>query len=124
MSRTRTQFSEEALVLTKATIQAAEHLGLSQKTLAPILGLSESAVSRMRRGTFVLPRGAGKAFELAELFVRMFLLLDRLVEGDEDSARAWLTSENAIVGNRPIDAIRTAQGLVNVVNYLGCRLRT
>jgi antitoxin Xre/MbcA/ParS-like protein len=117
-SRYRKDFGEEAIVLTKAMIRAADRLGLSQKTLASIIGASESGVSRMRHQTSALERGRGKCFELAELFVQMFVLLDGMVIGDMTTAKAWLRGENIVLGSRPIDLIQTAQGLVNVVNYL------
>lgn len=114
-------FSEEAIVLTKATIRAADRLGVSQKMLASIIGLSEGAVSRLRHGTFALERGHGKAFELAELFVRLFAALDAIVCGDEATGRAWLRSENSALRGRPIDIIQNVRGLANVVNYLRVR---
>src|SRR5215469_10102948 len=79
-------------VLTKAVVRAADRLGLSQKALGQVLGLSESVISRMRSGSYVLERG--KAFELAVLFVRLYRSLDAIVSGDEKSAREWMRHEN------------------------------
>lgn len=112
--------SEDA-VLTKATIGAADRLCISQKQLASIIGLSEPTVSRMRKETFVLERRNGKAFELAQLLVQLCDLLDRLVVGDELAARAWLATENAALGGRPIDLIQTVRGLAEAVGYLRAR---
>ena len=84
--------SDEGAVLTKATIRAADRLGLSQKTLANVIGLSQSVVSRMRSGDYVLERG--KAFELAALFVRLYRSLDAIVSGDEKTAREWMKNQN------------------------------
>ena len=39
----------EAQVVTKATVAAADRLGLSARTLAGIVGVSEASVSRMKR---------------------------------------------------------------------------
>lgn len=108
-----------SVVLTKATIRAAERLGLSQKTLAAVLGLSESAVSRMNSGRYALERG--KAFELAALFVRLFRSLDAILGGDERSARAWMTNPNLALNATPIEAIQSVQGLVHVIQYLDAR---
>jgi transcriptional regulator with XRE-family HTH domain len=63
-------------VLAKSAIRAADNLGISQKQLALIFGVSESTVSRIRKGSLVLERSDGKAFELAVLFVRLYVLLD------------------------------------------------
>lgn len=75
----------------------------------------------MRKGEFVLERGNGKAFELAQLLVQVWDLLDRLVAGDELAARAWLVADNSVLGGRPIDLIQTVRGLAEVIGYLRVR---
>ncbi len=121
-SRSDKSFSQEAIVLTEATIRAADKLGVSQKALAEIIGLSESVISRMRRGTFALERGHGKGFELAEFFVQIYVLLDATLLGSEAAAKAWMRDENQALGSgRPIDLIQTVRGLVDVVQYLRAR---
>ena len=121
-SRSDQPLSQEAIVLTEATIRAADKLGVPQEALATIIGLSESAVSRMRRGTFALERGHGKGFELAEIFVQLYVLLDATVLGSEAAAKAWMRDENQALGSaRPIDLIQTVPGLVDVVGYLRAR---
>src|SRR6185312_5934534 len=87
----------EGAVMTKAALRAASRLGVSNKTLAGIIGLSEASVSRMGSGTFTLTPG-DKTFELAVLFVRLFRALDAIVDGDEAVAHAWLRNENAALG--------------------------
>ena len=109
---------DEAIALTKATIRIADELGISQKTLASIIGLSEPTISRMRKGTFQIERGSGKAFELAQLLLQLFDLLGRLVSGDVTAAKAWLSADNTALGGRPIDLILSSLGLVRVVEYL------
>uniref|UniRef100_Q07VP2 HTH cro/C1-type domain-containing protein n=1 Tax=Rhodopseudomonas palustris (strain BisA53) TaxID=316055 RepID=Q07VP2_RHOP5 len=111
--------SQEGVVLTKATIRAAERLGLSQRTLGAVIGLSESVVSRMKNGTYVLERG--KAFELAALFVRLYRSLDALVGGDEVAARGWIKGDNRALQGSPVDLIQKVQGLFHVVQYLDSR---
>jgi uncharacterized protein (DUF2384 family) len=115
-------FNQEAVVLTAAVIRAADKLGVSQKALAAIIGVSESVISRMRRGTFALERGHGKGFELAEFFVQLYVLLDTTLLGSEAAAKAWMRDENQALGSRrPLDVIQTVEGLVSVVNYLRAR---
>jgi transcriptional regulator with XRE-family HTH domain len=106
-------------VLTKAVVRAADRLGLQQKALAQVLGLSESVVSRMRSGSYVLERG--KAFELAVLFVRLYRSLDAIVSGDERSAREWMRHRNLALGARPLDLIQKVHGLIDVIQYLDTR---
>jgi transcriptional regulator with XRE-family HTH domain len=111
--------SDDGVVLTKATIRAADRLGLSQKTLGNVLGLSESVVSRMRSGEYVLERG--KAFELAALFIRLYRSLDAIVSGDENTAREWMKNQNLALQEPPINLIQKVYGLVHVIQYLDTR---
>lgn len=103
--------------LVKATMRAADLLGLTQAELAPILGVSRATVSRMAAGGHLLLPGQ-KAWELAALFVRLFRSLDALVGSNEAQARAWLNSENHAFGAAPRAIIPRAEGLVRVVQYL------
>jgi|SRR5579872_305490 len=112
----------DAAVPTKATIRVADNLGISQKVLASVVGLSEPTVSRMRRGAYVLKPDSGKAFELALLLVQLGTLIERLVFQDRDSAKAWMVAENTALHGQPIHLIQNAQGLVRVVSYLRYRL--
>jgi len=110
----------EAAVATKAVLRAAARLGLSNKTLAKIIGVSEATVSRMGAGSYQLTRG-DKPFELALLFVRVFRSLDAIAGGDEAVATAWLRSENLALGGTPLPLIQSVPGLVHVLAYLDAR---
>jgi transcriptional regulator with XRE-family HTH domain len=111
---------DRGATLTKATLRAAERLDISGRLLAEVLGISEATISRMRSGDFALPDGS-KAFQLAALLVRAFRSLDAITGGDEAVARAWLTTSNLALGNRPVERITSVQGLVDVVAYLDAR---
>lgn len=110
------QKPKAATVLSKAVTRAAERLGISRSLLAKILGLSPATVTRLYSGDYVLDQGR-KEWEFALLFVRAFRSLDSIV-GDETSARKWLNSENRGLNGRPIELIRSTEGLVRVVQYL------
>ncbi|AYG65527.1 MULTISPECIES: MbcA/ParS/Xre antitoxin family protein [unclassified Rhizobium] len=110
----------EALVITKAVVNAAERLGLNARILAAVIGVSEATVSRMKRQDHLLERGS-KPFELAVLFVRLFRSLDAIVGGDEAVARQWLRNGNLAFGAAPIDKIISISGLTDVLAYLDAR---
>lgn len=103
-------------VLTKAVLRAAEALGVNQKGLARVLGVSEASVSRLGRTKVLDPET--KEGELALLFVRLFRSLDTLVGGDAGKARAWLLEPNSHLGGVPAERIATVPGLVDAVSYL------
>jgi uncharacterized protein (DUF2384 family) len=110
----------EGVALTKATIRAADKLGLTNRTLSAIIGLSEPTISRMSSGQRPLERGS-KPFELSILFVRLYRSLDAIVSGDENVAREWLDNPNIALGGKPVNLIQTVGGLVNVIEYLDAR---
>jgi hypothetical protein len=110
----------EAAVVTKAALRAAALLGIPQKSLSRIVGLSEASVSRMAAGTFTLAAG-DKPFELAVLFIRFYRALDALAQGETEVARGWLRAPNAALGGTPLALIETLPGLVNAVAYLDAR---
>jgi hypothetical protein len=107
---------EAAGVLAKATLSAARRLGVTNRDLAAVLGASEASVSRLARDRVLRP-GRAEA-SLALLFVRLFRSLDAMTGGDEAKARAWFTAFNRHLGGVPAERIRSAEGLVNVVQYL------
>jgi hypothetical protein len=117
---TRGQFQSApspGATLSKAVVRAATALKISQSALAEVLGISAPSVSRLVAGTYRLEESRRKEWEMALLFVRLFRSLDAIV-GSGGKAQAWLTGENLALSARPVDLIRSAQGLVNVVEYL------
>lgn len=102
--------------MAKAALSAADRLGLTNRHLAAVVGLSEASVSRMQHSRGIDPDT--KEGELALMFVRLFRSLDALVGGDDAKARAWMHADNDHVGGVPADRIKTVEGLVDVVQYL------
>jgi len=111
---------DDAVVVTKAVMRAAEALGVSNRLLAGVLGCSEATVSRMGSGAYQLSPG-DKPFELAVLFLRLFRSLDAIVGGDAATARAWLKNDNLVLNAPPVRLITSVAGLVTVVGYLDAR---
>ncbi|MGQ0537612.1 MAG: antitoxin Xre/MbcA/ParS toxin-binding domain-containing protein [Gemmatimonadaceae bacterium] len=106
-----------APTLSKAVIRAADLLGLNQALVSEILGVSRASASRLVAGKYLLDQSRGKEWELALLFVRLFRSLDA-VAGHGAQARAWLAGNNVALGATPLELVRTAEGLVRVVQYL------
>jgi transcriptional regulator with XRE-family HTH domain len=108
---------EPRLVLTTAVMRAAALYDITQSALAQILGLSPSTVSRMANGAYTLD-DQKKEWELGALFVRLFRSLDAVIGSNDTAARGWLNGNNGGLKARPIDLIRSTEGLVRVVQYL------
>ena len=118
MSVAASSVPDEASVVSKALLRAAEVLGLTSTELAGIIGTSESTLSRVRhRKRGPIPLGS-KEGELALLFLRVFRSLDALVGGNAAHAQAWLRAENHHVGGVPLRRMKKIEGLVDVVEYL------
>ena len=111
---------DQGTVVTKALLRAAEELGFTARALAPVIGVSEATLSRMKKDDLALAPGS-KPFELAVLSVRLFRSLDAIVGGDPHVARAWLSNANEALDGRPIEKIRTIAGLLDVIAYLDAR---
>lgn len=103
-------------VLTKAVARSAERLGIPRQLLGKVLGLSPATITRLFAGQYQLDPNR-KEWEFALLFVRAFRSLDSIV-GNETAARQWLAGENRGLNGRPIDLIKSTEGLVRVVQYL------
>lgn len=112
--------ADRAAVVTTAVVRAAERLALSNRVVASILGLSEATVSRMSNASYQLDPES-KPYELAVLFLRLYRSLDALVDGDMQTAQAWLRNDNTALGAPPLTHIASVAGLVNVVAYLDAR---
>jgi len=110
----------QAAILTKAVTRASDNLNMPNRILGSIIGLSESTISRMRKGTYLLSP-TEKAFELSVLFVRMYRSLSAIVGGDDAIARSWLHNYNTALQANPIERIQSVNGLMDVINYLGAR---
>lgn len=107
-----------AATMSKAVVRAAHLLDVSQAALADVLGVSGATASRLFTGMYQLHPSRKKEWEFAALFVRLFRSLDAIV-GHGQQAHLWLEGPNAAFsGERPIDMVRTAQGLVRVLQYL------
>ena len=95
--------------------EAAAHLGLSQETLAALLGVSARTLQRRRGAGEPLTRT--ESDRLARL-VAVHRLAARAFESDE-AASAWLTTPHRLLGGEtPFERIDTEPGLREVRNML------
>src|SRR6202012_3244049 len=100
---------EPRLVLTGAVLRASALLEITQSSLAQILGLSPSTVSRMANGTYTLD-DQKKEWELGALFVRLFRSLDAVIGSNDSAARSWLNGENSGLAGRAGGLVRRPGG--------------
>ena len=97
-----------------------ELLGLTARELSTVVGLSEPSISRLKRSEGSGPL-TGKSYELALLFIRLYRSLDAIVGGDDAVARQWMRTDNTMLGGKPLNRIKTIDGLAHVLAYLDAR---
>ena len=110
---------DEAL-MSKALLNAARRLEMTNIELAQVVGISESKLSRMDRQEAFVSR-SGKEFDLAVLFVRLYRSLDSITGGDRVTSAAWIRNPNKAFDTVPVERMKSLEGLVDVVHYLDCR---
>ncbi|WP_271895581.1 MbcA/ParS/Xre antitoxin family protein [Candidatus Phyllobacterium onerii] len=108
-------------VVSKALLRSAELLGLTARELSTVVGLSEPSISRLKRNEGVAGPLTGKSYELALLFIRLYRSLDAIVGGDDGVARQWMRTDNTMLGGKPLNRIKTIDGLAHVLAYLDAR---
>lgn len=108
---------DRAVVLTKATLSAAEQLGLNNAELAAVIGVSEPTISRIKGSNRTITPES-KEGEMALMLIRVFRSLDPLIGGDEGKRKAWMDSYNKALVGHPKLLIRKADGLVRTLAYL------
>ena len=105
------------VVLTKATVRAADSLALQGTDLAKVIGVSGATVSRYKSGSSTISPSS-KEGELALLLVRVFRSLDPLVGSDTEMRKAWMHSTNKALGGIPAKLILRPDGLARTLSYL------
>jgi hypothetical protein len=109
--------SRPARVLTEAVANVARYWKLPNERLGQILGISDSSVSRLRSGKYLLEPGA-KAFELGQYLVRLFRGLDSLTGADDRSSAAWLAAPHPQLGGVPLELMTSIAGLIRVCDFV------
>jgi hypothetical protein len=108
-------------VVSKALLRSAELLGLTARELSTVVGLSEPSISRLKSSESSGGPLTGKSYELALLFIRLYRSLDAIVGGDDGVARQWMRTDNTMLGGKPLNRIKTIDGLAHVLAYLDAR---
>jgi uncharacterized protein (DUF2384 family) len=100
----------------KTVLRIRSAYGFCFQEFADILGVSASQLRRYTEETAFSSQGTRQR---AAMFVRAVRSLEALVGENIDRAKAWLTSTNSdLGGERPIDHLKSIEGMTDVVRYL------
>lgn len=106
-----------SVVLTKATLNAAQLLGLNHTELAKVLGTSPASISRLSASARLIdPESQEGKFSV--MLVKIFKNLDLMVGGDATARNTWMNAHNKVLGCTPKQSIQTIEGIVYTLNYL------
>ena len=107
---------EDRELVTQAAISAAGELGMTNRELAAILGVSASKLDRARgqRASF-----SGKDYELALLLIRIYRALYAILGGNREQMQHWLQTPNRHLQEAsPLEQLQRLEGIVMVMRYL------
>ena len=116
MSNLSVPSTDPATVLCKATLRAAEQMGLTRGELGDILGVDRTSVHRLAKREQLDPET--KQGELAILLLRVFRSLVSLLGDDPRAVIHWLRTPNEHLGDTPAQLLRSITGITQVVAYL------
>ncbi|TCB75660.1 hypothetical protein [Acinetobacter sp. ANC 4177] len=111
------QQNDRRKTLTKAVINAAEILDVSDDEFFKILKIKKSSIVQLDNLNYFNPISLDE--EIAILFLSIFNLLHKLSGGDVDMMCYFMRSFNYLTGDIPIKQIESSAGLVKVYNVLG-----
>jgi uncharacterized protein (DUF2384 family) len=106
-----------ARVLSEAVANVARYWKIPNERLGLILGISDSSVSRLRSGSYLLDPKS-KAFELGQYLVRLFRSLDSMTAAQDRSSMAWLAAPHPELGGVPLELMSTITGMIRVCDFI------
>ncbi|MCF6298725.1 MAG: DUF2384 domain-containing protein [Thiomicrorhabdus sp.] len=116
MSIMRQTVPNQQDVLTKATINVAEQLGLSNTDLSSVLGVHRTVISKLKKNPTLSP--TSKEGELALILIRIARALYALTGGDKIWMQHFMRTPNTMTGGVPAEQIKTIQGLMEVLRFV------
>ena len=116
MAKASPQVDDNALV-TSAYVDAGRELGMTLRQLAPVIGVSESAMKNYSRGSAAIT--SAKNQELALGFIRVYRALFAVLGGHREQMQHWMKTANRhFNGQVPAVLVESYQGLAEVNVYL------
>jgi len=111
---------EEAAKLTSEFFIATASIGLSNREIGEILGVSEATISRAKKREIYFSRTRHHQWLIAELLIQICKELQRIYNHPRKE-KHWFTTYNYLLRGLPIKLIHSIEGLIEVVRYLESR---
>ena len=102
--------------VTTLVVNSANLMKLSDDQLAKVLRTSPSTITQLHAGEILLNRESNE-WEPATDLIKLYLMLYKIVGGDDQVLHSWLKNHNTALNDAPINLITTG-GMKKVVKYL------
>ena len=110
----------DAEKLTDDFFEVTNSLGLSNRVIAEILGVSESTISRAKKRGSYFTQTHRHQWIIAELLIQACRELTRIYDHPRKE-KHWFTTYNHELRALPINILHTIEGLIEVVRHLESR---
>jgi IS30 family transposase len=111
---------EDAAKLTKGFFEATYSLGLSNREVGEILGVSEATISRAKKRGSYFTQTRHHQWLIAELLIKACGELKRIYDHPRKE-KHWFTTYNHELRAFPINLLHSMAGLMEVVRHLESR---
>ena len=109
--------SSQQAVLSEAISKLQEKWELTNKDIAEVIGKDTSFITRLHQGkTHINPDD--KTGQLSLLLIRIFRSLGAFLGDRMHVQQEWLKAHNYAFNNSPLNAMKTIEGINQVVMYL------
>jgi IS30 family transposase len=110
----------EAARLTREFFEVTNFLGLSNREIGEILGVSEATISRAKKRERYFAQNRHQQWRSAELMIRAARELQRIYDHPRKE-KHWFTTYNSDLCAMPITLLHSMEGLIEVVRHLESR---
>ena len=110
----------EAVKLTKEFFEATNSMGLSNREVGEILGVSEATISRAKKRDSYFTQTHHHQWVIAELLIKARLELTRIYDHPRKE-KHWFTTYNHELRAIPINILKSMEGLLEIVRHLESR---
>jgi uncharacterized protein (DUF2384 family) len=110
----------DAADLTKNFFEVTNFLGLSNREVGEILGVSEATISRAKKRERYFAQNRHHQWRVAELLIQAAQELTRIYDHPRKE-KHWFTTYNSDLRAFPITLLHSTEGLIEVVRHLESR---
>lgn len=109
--------TDPAKVLAKAYLRAMRNLDIPEDKVEQLIRADDVSEPQVRTEAMTIQPETPAGKNAAQL-IRVYAELARILGGDEQKMRDWMSSFNQVLEGKPVDVILKKDGLMAVLAYL------